>query len=182
MMREYEFAIIVSGIDPSGNDFEDRLFEAGCDDATLMLSRGAVAVCFIRESEDFAEAVLSACRDLDRAGVIIERLEPDFLVNQSEIAVRANLTRAAISNYVSGERGTDFPPPHARVTTSSPLWDWVDVASWLHAHQAVPAEAVIEARITRAVNLAIQARTGAQLDIAKLEGVLDAAARGSAAA
>ncbi len=179
-MQAYEFTVIVSGLDPAADDFEDRLFEAGCDDATAMLMRGAVAICFIREAGDFASAVLSACRDLVRAGARLERLEPDFLVNQSEIAVRAGLTRAAISNYVSGERGNGFPPPHARVTTSSPLWDWVEIAGWLHTHHALPLETVNEARIIRSVNMAI--RDSADLDIARLERILDLAARGTAAA
>lgn len=48
----------------------------------------------------------------------IERLEPDVWVSQSEIAASANLTRSAISNYASGERGAGFPalksPRHHR--------------------------------------------------------------------
>jgi hypothetical protein len=176
-MREYEFSIIVSGADPADEHFEDRFFDAGCDDATLMLFQGAVAVCFIREADDFVRAILSACRDIARAGATIERLEPDFLVSQAEIAARANLTRSAISNYVSGARGSDFPRPHARVTTASPLWDWVDVASWLYRQDAVSLEAVIEARVTRAMNLALESGSSARPSLGRLEAILVHAVR-----
>ena len=171
-MSEYEFSVIVSGVNPADEDFEDRFFEAGCDDATLMLLQGAVAVCFIREAEDFVDAILSACRDIARAGAKIERLEPDYLVSQAEIASRAKLTRSAISNYVSGARGTGFPHPYARVTTASPLWDWVDVSGWLHKQNAIPLQVVIDARITRAMNLALDGRHDAQLELGQLEAIL----------
>lgn len=179
-MREYEFSLVVSGADPSEDGFEDRFFEAGCDDATLMLFQGAVAVCFTRQAEDFVQAILSACDDIARAGARVERLEPDFLVSQAEIAARANLTRSAISNYVSGARGAGFPCPHARVTTASPLWDWVDVSAWLHRQNALPLQTVIDARITRAMNLALEGDDSARPDSARLEAILAGAASQSA--
>ncbi|MCH8490589.1 MAG: helix-turn-helix domain-containing protein [Oceanicaulis sp.] len=142
-MKAYEFGLIVSGVDPHADDFEDRFFEAGCDDATLTVHRGAVIAAFTREADSFASAVTSACRDVETAGARIERLEPDVWVSQSEIAARANLTRSAISNYASGERGAGFPAPKARVTTASPLWDWAEVSRWL-LHQGMVSEAVVQ--------------------------------------
>jgi hypothetical protein len=155
-MSSHDFAFIVSGIDPHAEDFADRFFEAGCDDATLILTRGLVAVCFSREEADYLHAVVSAYRDVLKAGATVERFEPDFLVSQSEIAKRANLTKAAVSLYVSGERGADFPRPHARVTSSSPLWDWVEVSSWLHHHGQVGPDEVLNARLSRTINWFVQ--------------------------
>ena len=34
-MKIFEFRIIASGLDPEAEDFADRFFDAGCDDATL---------------------------------------------------------------------------------------------------------------------------------------------------
>ncbi|MBK5948776.1 hypothetical protein CH339_14110 [Rhodobium orientis] len=151
-MTPNSFTFLVSGVDPMADDFEDRFFEAGCDDATLALMNGVVAIGFDRVAESYMHAVFSAYRDVLAAGATVERFEPDFLVSKAEIAKRANLTRAAISQYVSGERGRDFPKPVARITSASPLWDWVDVSAWLHRTGQVPLEEVINARISRVVN------------------------------
>lgn len=161
-MSEYTFTYIVSGLDAHDEDFADRLFEAGCSDATIMLVNGLVAVCFARDAESYAHAVVSAHNELITTGGRIERFEPDFLVSKAEIAKRAGLTRAAIGHYVSGERGKAFPPPLARVMSSSPLWDWVEVSAWLHEKGDVSREEVVNARISRVINWTVQ-RTGAAL-------------------
>jgi hypothetical protein len=155
-MQTYEFTFIVSGIDPNDADFENRFFEAGCDDATLALMKGVVAVSFDRVGESFSQAVASAYRDILKVGVTVERFEPDFLVSATEIAERSALTRAAVSNYVRGLRGNGFPAPVARITSESPLWDWVEVAGWLHQKGQVAHEVVVAAGIARDVNLIVQ--------------------------
>lgn len=156
MMSEHNFAFIVSGVDTTDDEFANRFYEAGCSDATLMLVNGLVAVCFAREGDSFAHAVISGYSDIVKTGSKVERFEPDFLVSKAEIAKRAALSRAAISMYVNGERGEDFPAPHARITSSSPLWDWVEVSAWLHKNSLLPLEEVVNARISRAINWAVQ--------------------------
>ncbi len=155
-MAEYEFSFVVSGVDPGADDFEDRFAEAGCDDATLMQVNGLVAVAFVRKADNYAQAVISAYQDVLTAGATLERFEPDFLVSKAEIASRANITRAAVTNYVAGDRGANFPTPCARITTASPLWDWVEVARWLHRIGILPHEEIVKARVSRTVNRVIQ--------------------------
>jgi hypothetical protein len=155
-MSEHNFAFIVSGVDAHADDFADRFYEAGCDDATLMLVNSLVAVCFAREAENYTHAVVSAYHNVLSTGAKVERFEPDFLVSKAEIAKRANLTRAAVTNYVNGERGMDFPAPHARITSASPLWDWVEVSGWLHKNDLLPVEEVVNARISRTINWVVQ--------------------------
>jgi hypothetical protein len=157
-MSEFEFSFLVSGMDPHADDFADRFFEAGCHDATLMLTRGLVAVCFAREADNYAQAVVAGYRDVLKAGAVVERFEPDFLVSRSDISKRANLSKAAISLYVSGERGSGFPAPCARITSSNPLWDWVEVSAWLHRNSQLPRDAVVNARISRVVNWVVQSK------------------------
>ena len=82
-------------------------------------------------------------------------MEPDDLVNLSDIAARTGLTRAAISNFAKGERGKGFPAPVARVTTDTPLWDWVEVAQWMHRTRRLDGRSVVQARVNGAVNMAI---------------------------
>lgn len=151
-MSTHSFTIIASGLDPSDPDFEDRFFETGCDDATIAYQKGVIMLAFDREAKNLIHAVVSAVTDVENAGATIERVEPDGLVSLSDIAVRANKSRAAVSLWSRGERGENFPRPIARHTTTMPLWDWVEVSSWLYQKQQLPRRTVVEARIVRYMN------------------------------
>ena len=151
-MSRFEFAFVASGIDPE-EEFEDRFFDAGCQDATLAFMNGRLVALFAREAESYAHAVHSAYRAMIEAGATVERFEPDYLVNRNEIAARCIITKQAVSLYASNQRGAGFPAPVARVTTKSPLWDWVEVARWFHDKGKLPLAEVEHARIGRAVNL-----------------------------
>lgn len=154
-MENHEFTIIATGLDPKADDFEDRFFEAGCDDALLGFQRGVITLDFNREATSLEDAIEAAIRDVHRAGAKIERVEPDHLVNLSDIAERSGLTRQAIALYASGERGIGFPTPSACVTTNHPLYDWQEVADWLVANKNLPGEVAVQARIIKAANEAL---------------------------
>ena len=154
-MSTYEFTIIAAGLDIGSTD---RLFEAGCDDSTISFQRGAIILDFDREARSLGAAIASAVADVEKAGATVIHVEPDHLVNLSDIAARTGITRAAASLYAKGERGTDFPVPVARVTTDSPLWDWVDVARWLYRQGRIPKEELARARIVRKMNSSIESR------------------------
>jgi hypothetical protein len=157
-MKTHEFAIVASGLDPEADDFEDRFYDAGCDDATISFQKGVIVLDFAREAQTFAKALISAIEDVQRAGARIERIEPDYLVSLSDIAARSGLSRAAISLYCKGARGQGFPPPVARVTSESPLWDWVDVSRWMHERDRLSASDVLQARMVKGANLVAQSR------------------------
>jgi predicted DNA-binding transcriptional regulator AlpA len=157
-MKVFEFTIVASGLDPDTDDFEDRLFDAGCDDATIVVKGGAIVLEFARDADSLSDAIESAMASVRSAGAEIVRVEPDNLVSLSEIAERSGLTRAAISNYAKGERGKEFPRPVARVTSESPLWEWTDVAAWLHARGQIKADALADARTIRAANDGLEGR------------------------
>jgi hypothetical protein len=114
--------------------------------------KGILAINFDREAESYMRAVVSALMDLSKTGLIINRFEPDFLVSANEIASRSSVSRQSISNYANQLRGEGFPAPVVRITSDSPLWDWVDVSRWLHKKNVVSLEAVLNARIGRSVN------------------------------
>ncbi|MDE2163197.1 MAG: hypothetical protein KGJ53_08545 [Alphaproteobacteria bacterium] len=158
MMKAHEFTVIASGLDPEAEDFEDRFYEAGCSDATISHQKGLIILEFVREAKNFAHAIISAFQDVRAAGATVERFEPDYLVSLSDIAERCGLTRAAVTLYWQGKRGRGFPSPVARVTSESPLWDWVDVSRWMHEQINLPAEAVLEARMVREATLVMQQR------------------------
>ncbi len=131
-MQIHEFSIIAEGVDPTAEDFESRFYDAGCDDATISFQRGVIILDFARASETFEGAISSAIEQVTEVGGRVIRIEPEPLVALSDIATRSGMTRAAISLYASGQRGSAFPPPVARFTSESPLWNWADVAAWLH--------------------------------------------------
>lgn len=151
-MKIFEFTIIASGFDPEG-EYEDALFEAGCDDTTVSVQKGALIVEFEREAVSFSRAVASACQAVKAAGFAVERVEPDHLVSLSEIGERSRLSRQAINLYVKGDRGADFPPPAAKVMSKHPLWDWCEVAAWFHDRGQLPMETVVQARIVKEANV-----------------------------
>jgi len=152
-MKAHEFTIVASGLDPETEDFEDRFYEAGCDDATISFQKGVIVLDFAREAQTFSKALVSAMEDVQKAGAKIERVEPDYLVSLSDIAARTGLSRAAISLYCKGERGKGFPAPVARVTSESPLWDWADVAHWMQAQRRLATDEVLKARMIKEANL-----------------------------
>ena len=93
---------------------------------------------FDREARNFSHAVKSAIENVRAAGTKVVHVEPDHLFNLADIAARTGITRAAATHYAKGERGKDFPAPVVRVTTASPLWDWVDVARWFSRQGRLP--------------------------------------------
>lgn len=155
-MRTYEFTILATGMNPENDDFEDRLFQSGLDDATASTHKGLIVLDVAREAPTFADAVASACLDVCRAGARIVRIEPDHLVTQADVAERAGLSRAAVSLYRRGDRGDRFPHPIAKVTSDSPLWDWAEVSRWLCTRKQVTNETVLQALVIREANRAIQ--------------------------
>lgn len=158
-MKTHEFTVVASGLDHQAEDFEDRFYEAGCDDATVSYQKGAIILEFARQAPTFAKALISAFADVQKAGAKVERIEPDYLVSLSDIAERSGLSRAAISLYAKGERGDGFPAPVARVTSESPLWDWVDVSRWMVRHDKLSDAEVLCARMVKEANLVAQSHT-----------------------
>ncbi|HEX2764105.1 MAG TPA: hypothetical protein VHM92_09755 [Allosphingosinicella sp.] len=156
MVKTHEFTVIASGLDPEADGFEDRFFEAGCDDATLSFQKGVIIVEFSREAVSFSKAVASAYEDVLRAGAHVGRIEPDHLVSLSEIADRAGMSRQAISLYTRAERGSEFPNPVAKVTSKHPLWDWQEVSEWLYRNDKIGIDEVVRARVVKEVNLHVE--------------------------
>lgn len=155
-MKVHEFTIIASGLHPDADDVANIFYEAGCDDAAISFQKGVLILEFDREAASFSSAVISAFGDVLKTGAKVERFEPDHLVSLADIAKRSGLTRSAITNYHKGERGSDFPSPVARVTSESPLWDWCEIATWLHSREQISRDELVQARIVREANLVIE--------------------------
>lgn len=157
-MKTHEFSIIASGLDHRADDFEQRFYDAGCDDATISFQKGRIIVDFSREAETLEEAISSAIEAVRSVGASIDRVEPDPLVSLADIAARSKMSRAAMTQYSKGQRGKAFPAPVARITSDSPLWDWAAVSHWLCSNHKLPPEAAFAAAVVKEANEVL--RTG----------------------
>jgi hypothetical protein len=71
---KYEFSLILSSTGVSDED-ADRLFEAGCDDASLSMRDGFTRLQFDRTAANLDEALASAIQNVERAGLTVARVE-----------------------------------------------------------------------------------------------------------
>jgi hypothetical protein len=157
----HEFRLIVSGFDELTDELEGAILNAGCDDALLGIQCGVPFLEFEREAASFEEAVLSAIHDVENAGAGLQvlRVEPDDLVNASEIARRVGRTRQLISLYARGERGPGgFPRPMAVHSRDVQLWKWADVAAWFERNGIAETASVRNARPTAIINGVLELR------------------------
>ncbi len=132
--KTYRFTLTLDGVAELSFAEVDRLYEAGCDDATLGTRCGIHFAMFHREAASPTEAIVSAIEAIEGAhvGLRVVRVEPDELVTAGEIAGRAGVSREAIRLYAQGKRGPGgFPAPVAGLQQKSPLYRWSDVAAWL---------------------------------------------------
>ena len=135
-MDEFDFKIFCRDVDTSDESFLDRLFDAGCDDATVFFKDGYLCLDFTRESDNAENAVVSAIVDFERSGIggSVERVEPEDLASLSEIANRVGVTRASLQKYARGESkvGKDFPGPVQNISASRrELFSTVEVMNWM---------------------------------------------------
>ena len=155
----HEFSLILSGTPEMTDGVADALYGTGCDDALVSVQCGVPYVDFDRDAESFEEAVLTAIRDVERAGVQVLRVEPDDLVSASEIARRTERTRESIRLLAQGERGRGgFPPPISGVLTKAPMWRWSEVARWFAEEEDQDSEAVRNATAIATINNVLDLR------------------------
>lgn len=131
-MNEYDFALHLKlanpTIDPS--IYEDKLFEAGCDDALLGVSdKGYIGLDFIRSSGSAIDAIYSA---IEAAKSVIPDAElfyisPD-IVGISNIAAIMGCTRQNILKLTNRNADT-FPFP-INSDSKSLEWHLAEVLKW----------------------------------------------------
>jgi hypothetical protein len=74
LAEHHAFTVSVAGVDLSG-PYEDALYEAGCDDATIVVRDGTLHLDFERPGASFSDAVGSAMHDVERAGARVLKIE-----------------------------------------------------------------------------------------------------------
>jgi enamine deaminase RidA (YjgF/YER057c/UK114 family) len=131
-VNDYWFDVEVAG-PVTDDDIEalgDVLTAGDGIDASVQADHRGGRVIFTREAEDAVQAVISAVRDVEAAGIRVTGVVEDRVV-VSEIAERARVTDAAVRYWISGERGPGgFPVPMVQHERRS-QYSWAEVAAWL---------------------------------------------------
>lgn len=64
----FSFTLQVAGIDTHKGNYEDTLYDAGCQDALVAVVNDTLYLDFDREAATYDDAVRSARRDVEKAG------------------------------------------------------------------------------------------------------------------
>ena len=65
---KFTFTVVLDGVEALSDELEEKLVEAGCDDASLLSREHVVCLNFDREAESLSGAVGSAIDDIQAAG------------------------------------------------------------------------------------------------------------------
>lgn len=173
-MKEYDFALVASYAQPIDDDvilqLADAIYEAGCDDSTVMSKGNTIIVEFDREAKDYESAVVSAIQDLNKvAGLKVMSVDAGQYVGLSDAAELSELTRSALSKFAKGDRGDGtFPSPYLRVASKAPLYDWSEIASWLEERGLIEQGVADNAHVTANINMALKLKHGELEEVSRL--------------
>lgn len=71
----YDFTLILKGSPELTEQLTDRLFAAGCDDASPGTNCGVTVIDFHRDAKSLEHALRSAITQVSSAGCVVERVE-----------------------------------------------------------------------------------------------------------
>ena len=71
----YEFTLVLADVPKLTDEISERIFAAGCDDATPHSSGGVTEVDFDRDSDSLENAIRSAVAQVSAAGYRTARVE-----------------------------------------------------------------------------------------------------------
>ena len=81
-MPNWDFTVVLKGVEEMTDEIANALYETGCDDGTAGSSCGVASVSFSRDSETLQDAIASAVADIRRAGCEVDRVQ----IEQEELA------------------------------------------------------------------------------------------------
>jgi hypothetical protein len=86
-MKRYHFTVLIADLPEMTDEAANRLYEAGCDDATAGSSQGVSHVAFHREAETLEDAIRSGIDSIHRAGFQATRVEIEDFDESNQISV-----------------------------------------------------------------------------------------------
>jgi len=76
-MKTYEFDVVLKDVSEASDKDADALFDAGCDDGTLVSREGITWIHFDRQAASLEEAIRSAVSQIQSAGIPVLKVELD---------------------------------------------------------------------------------------------------------
>ena len=73
-----QFVFTLKGFNLEETDLDEKLYDAGCDDATIWSTGGRIYASFAREATSLEEAIESAKQDVAKAGGEVLSVDSDF--------------------------------------------------------------------------------------------------------
>ncbi len=73
-LKTFHFVVRLVGAGKLTRRLQDRIYEAGCDDAALIERGGRIVLDFDRQARSMPEAVESALSDIQRAGLRVSEV------------------------------------------------------------------------------------------------------------
>ncbi|MGO1463312.1 MAG: DNA-binding protein [Marinobacter sp.] len=158
MHRDFDFSLTFAIPEIALDKIEERLFEAGCDDAIIGLGqKGRLALNFTRETVSAETAILSALRDVKQALPQTRLIEaaPD-LVGISDMARLLDFSRQNMRKLIQTHLAS-FPLPLHEGTSA--IWHLADVLVWFSDKQNrfISPDLLDVARVSMGVNIAREA-------------------------
>ncbi len=156
---EFEFTLLLDGVEEITTDVEDALFNAGCDDATISMRFGRMYLTFSRSALSLKDAIISAVKNVRSSaiGALVIRVDQCDLVNQADIARRIHRSRQLVNQYISGARGPGgFPGPACNIVEGAPLWYWCEVAFWMFENNIIKEDDLREAQDLTVINSVLE--------------------------
>jgi hypothetical protein len=154
-MTTHTFTVVLDR-EPTEDEL-DGLFVAGCDDAAFGTDSGLPIAEFDREAETLADAISSAVRNLDAAGLVALRVLDQDLVTLADIGERIGQSRESVRRYATGQRGPGgFPPPVNPAREGTVFYRWSEVAPWVRQNLKLDVTDTDPALVV--ANLVLQAR------------------------
>ena len=81
---KYEFSLVLTADEVTEQD-ADNLYQAGCDDGSILTRNGVTSIQFDREAASLEEAITSAVANVESTGFEVARVE----IERHEIALQA---------------------------------------------------------------------------------------------
>jgi hypothetical protein len=76
-MKTYEFDVILKDVSEATDRDADAIFEAGCDDGTLVSRDGLTWIHFDRQAPSLEDAIREAVGQVQSAGLAVAKVELD---------------------------------------------------------------------------------------------------------
>ena len=135
LMNTYHITLTLHGELTESEALEDRLYETGCDDATLCFNGRTAYLEFDREAASACDAVATAIANVEAAGCQVAHSEQSGFVTLASVAYLSQLPIKTLRAWANGQRGkkleSSFPAPHFGISSGSAVYYWPEVAAWL---------------------------------------------------